>query len=159
MSGTLLVAIYAAVVATGALVWQIVERITSKRTRLEVTVSCFLQPGARPNDQEVVVHVVNRSEHPVHVGGSFVWQEVAQRKWDIESTAKTRPFELAPRDAHNMRAFLRDLHELAFGEPVIAVVITQDGREFRSPYGDRSSSTAGVARSSGSRLIGEKHWG
>jgi hypothetical protein len=130
VTGTLAVAIYAAVVATGGLAWQIVDQVLGRRTRLEVTVS--RTPGEGIADQNVTVRVVNKSRHPVPIAGSFVWQTATKRHWLINDPANTSPTTLAPRDGMNMFEELSELQGLQFGEPAIAVVVTQDGSEFRS---------------------------
>ncbi len=145
MTGTLAVAIYAAVVATGGLLWQIYtyrrnERVQREResTRMEVKCRAAFVPLSPGVLRAVGIEMVNRSQHPVRV--THVWFEHQRRQgWNlpvIDFIAGSLPVVIEARDSGTL-LIARDV--LVTGQdavdptkPVTAHAGLATGEDFRA---------------------------
>jgi hypothetical protein len=77
---TAIVAVYAALVATGALAWQIYSWWHRRQSRVKVTASLGHVGHANGAVEAVIITAINRSEYPVNVQGlGFDMQDGSSR--------------------------------------------------------------------------------
>jgi hypothetical protein len=135
---TAIVAGYAAVVATAALVVQLVSWLSSWRTRVEVKLGRYeLHTPSVGSEPVVLFRLVNHSSHEVkvtHVG--FAPQKrrgtafVITRPWPLEQSL---PIPIPPRDSRDVWIKPNDLPEgLERDRKVRALIGTSDGKSFKS---------------------------
>jgi hypothetical protein len=128
----LAIAIYAAVVATGALVWQIYAWNHSRKLHLQVLV----RRGASDNFGATVrIIAVNRSSYPVRVtavGFDDPRGPALQTSWTEQWPESSLPGVVPPHDSRQAAIPLPDLPPNLLGARVIAWVTTSTGDQVRS---------------------------
>jgi hypothetical protein len=138
-AGTI-IAIYAGVVATASLLWQVYSWWHRRRHRVEVTASMALigHAGVRAT-QVIAVTATNRSEHPVRVAGAgleaqdgsgFLLHVVQQP----EGTRATIPGIVQPNDSGQtyLERPVVEENGISVVEPVVAWVRLATGEQLRS---------------------------
>lgn len=107
------VAVYAAIVATGGLLWQVARDAGRTRTRLEVVVKMggLTFPGRVV--EAVIIEIRNRSEHPVQVVAAGIFDQ-HHPEMRIQTLAGPRgnrslPEVVQPKDAYTVWIELAEL--------------------------------------------------
>ena len=139
MSATTAIAIYAAAVATGALVWQVGAWLWSRRTRLHVRVQLGFLGLAHGGTVDIVfVTAINRSDHPINVSSAGLEAQDGSGGLLIQpypNVGSTIPGVVPPRDSGVRNMELRELKRMGFDpyRAVVGRVTTSTGETFRSP--------------------------
>jgi hypothetical protein len=129
----LVIAIYAAVVATGTLWWQIRNSRRLRRPNVEVGASVMAHVGKRGPTDRLQLRVAHRSQHPIR------WTDVrfykkgprgAQQWWTLEGPDLDLPLTVPPLDGAEGWIDVRDVESWGFDldEPL--------GIEFRFGTGE-----------------------
>jgi hypothetical protein len=137
VDATDVIAIYAALVATGSLGWQIARERRQERTRLEVEVRLgFLafDSGAR---EAILINISNRSSHPVKVtSAGLLHQSRPKARIAITNSLPPAglPVVIAAKDAHQTWIEKTDLPpgEVDLFKPLQAYAGASTGEEFHS---------------------------
>jgi hypothetical protein len=135
---TTALAIYAAVVATAGLIWQIYSWRHRRRTEVEVSVSLgeVHVPGLWQSAECVMVKAINRSEHPVRWTGAALASQTRRGEWLMPTAfaeGTVLPAVIQPRDSHDVLwEANRLVKDLDFAKPVTAIAWLAAGEEFRS---------------------------
>lgn len=147
MLTALTVAVYAAMVATGALAWQVVMWLRSHRTVVKVTHAkawrVQREDGAEPvpdqravmAEELILVRAVNLSDHPVRIVEVHLQPEIDSEEVGIftiqRAVGDDIPGTIQPHDAGICR-FPLDRTEQDMSEPILAKVVLATGQVFFS---------------------------
>jgi hypothetical protein len=138
MSATTAIALYAAVVATSGVCWQVFVWWRSTRTNLRVVVLGDIRAAHRSYVIEARVVVVNESPFEVTVRQVLLFSlpdDGPNRLWapDQAETAGDEVVVTIPARNRHVFTFTIDEGDLFADQPVIARVWTVTGKEFLSP--------------------------
>lgn len=131
MSTTAVVAVYAALIATAGLLWQIYTWTTQHRTRVRVLKRYgFIMLGGGPGTSVLSVEAINRSAHPVHIAS--VGFMTADRKQTLmimqPMPGASLPGPLAPRTSGSAFSPLDDFEQDGYDtDGLVAYVRLQTG--------------------------------
>jgi hypothetical protein len=147
------IAVYAAIVATGGLAWQVWTWWIRKRLRCEVRVGLWNVLVAQGSQPGVGVEVVNQSERPVRVTHvAFRKQGGSPDEWLVPTTM-WRPFQLPfNMDAHDSGSVMYDRERCEQGGmdwtlPVVVAVWLSTGERFESEARPLADQAKGSLRS------------
>ena len=131
------IAVYAAVVATLALLWQIVSHLRSERTALTVSVAADYLTLLRASGQSeeppgVVFIVLNHSRHDLPMPGFALTQQTIGWPVTAQDLAEPLPATLAARSSVSFRVPLSRFVGVEAGQPVVAWATTATGKSFVS---------------------------
>lgn len=131
-------AIYAALVATGSALWQVVTWVLGHRTRVEVQVAtgAVLLVG-QPALDVVIVTAINRSAHPVRVTNVGIDYQDQTDRWLIalgNHPADTMPGVVQPHDSGEAHLSTTDLaaRGIDLHKPVVGRVRLATGKPYKS---------------------------
>lgn len=137
MSGTFIVAAYAALISTIVALWQIGSEIHRRRTRVEVTTYLgeIRQAGKPPIRDLVMIAVTNNSDHQIRwVNGSWMVQG-SKTRMVMQSTfpyGDPLPKVIPPHDSAQIVADLEVLRDFDLSKSVVACAGLADGKEIKS---------------------------
>jgi hypothetical protein len=130
------VVLYAALVASASLGWQIASEVRANRTRLKISVAnTFAFDGPISIESQMpAIRLVNLSRHDVQMPGIDVFQPSIQRGWPItEADCVGSPAKVLPaRSSCLVRVRLERFTGLERGKAVVARAVTATGETFQS---------------------------
>jgi hypothetical protein len=136
MSGTAAIAIYAAIIATAGLGWQIYiwRRTHTSQVQVKLT-NAFLTPSG---EHVAMISAVNRSNHAVHVDSvGLLMQDGSKRDYVLfgPPMGATLPGTVNPRDSGKAWFSVVEMTQngLDVYRPLTAWVNTAEGDRFSSP--------------------------
>jgi len=131
------IAIYAAVVATGGFAWQVWTWWTKRRLRCEVRTGLYAMLRWQGDASGLLIELVNRSDLPVRVTHAALRMQGGGAEDWLVPRGMWRGFELPFKvDARDSGAVMFDRQgldqQMTWTEPVVAAVWLSTGERFES---------------------------
>jgi len=132
MSGTAVVAIYAAIIATAGLGWQIYTWGRIHKTRVTVSITNAIFGFPEGNVGGVTIEAVNNSSHPIRVkSAGFEMNDGTDRHLQIirPGFGSSLPGQIEPHDSGMIWMREEEMHEAGCDiyKPLVAWVSTPEG--------------------------------